>query len=830
MTATEAPLVCLRRHAAILLLVVGALVNVPLAEAAPSIVGQLGGTDGSVVTAIEYGSCLYVGGYFSHAGPATGSCVELDAVSGATLGAFPQVSGPVRAIVSDGHGGWFIGGSFTHIDGRPHGSLAHVGPSQELFDWDPAPDAPVLALAVSGDTLFVGGAFGSLWGAVRRYIGAFEVKSGALLDSLPRPDGRVLAMLAADGKLFVGCESRDPSSTTLGALCSYDIPSWSVRAWSDSILRLSVYGAVQALALERGRLFFGGRFGLGDSPTVVNAAAVDIGSGVVEPWRVEHVGPTNDRYHGDPEITALAVQDTSVYVGGHFSSVSGVRHGGLVKVGFPSGIVSPANIEAGPWEGELARAVTSMALLGNELYVAGWFSSLGDSSRGFLASLDLATDQVTAWAPYANSGVLAIAAADNRVLAGGRFEGVGAEWAQRRDGLAAFDLSTGRLKPWNPSPSGLGVEKLVATDGRIYVGGYFDALGGEPRYCLGAVDTLSGHATNWDPGCTGPVFEIVAYHDTLYVGGAFDALAGQPRGYVGAFRIDAGTLLDWAPQANSAVFAILRDAQRVFIGGDFSDFNGVRRPGVVAVDAKSGALEPFDCHIRQFDVSALALSGDTLYLGGGFLGIGGTSQSHVAAVNANTGTLIPLWAADPTGFVTDVVKIDTVLYIAGSFGIVSGHRRVGLAALSGATGEVLDWEPQVNSTVWGLSSSGRTLFAGGSFDAVLGFPRPCFAAIRLDAPPVPPRPLLVGLALAAPWPNPAADRLTIEWSAPTNGPVTVEIFDVQGRLIASPAGARSLGAGPSRITVPVAALRAGVYLCRVQAGPQSATRKFFVQR
>ena len=61
-------------------------------------------------------STIYLGGSFSQVGPRTGPWVSLSAASGQVDSAMPQVWGgfaAVNAVVADGSGGFYIGGSFT---------------------------------------------------------------------------------------------------------------------------------------------------------------------------------------------------------------------------------------------------------------------------------------------------------------------------------------------------------------------------------------------------------------------------------------------------------------------------------------------------------------------------------------------------------------------------------------------------------------------------------------------------------------------------------------------------------------------------------------------
>ena len=71
--------------------------------------------DGSVNALLVTNGIIYLGGFFTHVGPYTGGFTLLDKTTGQNDGTLPRVHGRVRAIASDGAGGWYIGGEFTKV-------------------------------------------------------------------------------------------------------------------------------------------------------------------------------------------------------------------------------------------------------------------------------------------------------------------------------------------------------------------------------------------------------------------------------------------------------------------------------------------------------------------------------------------------------------------------------------------------------------------------------------------------------------------------------------------------------------------------------------------
>jgi hypothetical protein len=110
---------------------------------AQSVDTGLWATDGVVHSVVREGGTIYVGGQFSHVGPATGGWVGIDASTGAALEPYPKVAGAVRAVAPDGNGGWYLGGSFTAVRGQPRNNLAHLDAGGILTAWNPNADGSV---------------------------------------------------------------------------------------------------------------------------------------------------------------------------------------------------------------------------------------------------------------------------------------------------------------------------------------------------------------------------------------------------------------------------------------------------------------------------------------------------------------------------------------------------------------------------------------------------------------------------------------------------------------------------------------------------------------
>jgi hypothetical protein len=135
------------------------------------------------------GSTLFVGGQFMAAGAQTRkSAAAFDATTGLLLGWNPNASnGAVYALAASASA-IYAGGFFTVIGGQNRGFLAALDPfTGSATAWNPNPGGLVEALAVTGTTVYAGGATFSY--PTPNYLAAFSVSDGTLLPSNPVPFG-----------------------------------------------------------------------------------------------------------------------------------------------------------------------------------------------------------------------------------------------------------------------------------------------------------------------------------------------------------------------------------------------------------------------------------------------------------------------------------------------------------------------------------------------------------------------------------------------------------------------------------------------------------------
>jgi hypothetical protein len=119
--------------------------------------------------------------------------------------------------------------------------------------------------------------------------------------------------------------------------------------------------------------------------------------------------------------------------------------------------------------------------------------------------------------------------------------------------------------------------------------------------------------------------------------------------------------------------------------------------------------------------------------------------------------------------------------------------------------------------------AGGTLFAGGAFWSVDLQPHIGLAAYSIQTVDVQQR-LTAGLRLSM-SPSPFSESARLAYALPSADVVTIRMYDVTGRLVSTLVDHELRSAGPHAETFDGQNLRAGVYLCRIEAGSQRANLK-----
>jgi len=338
--------------------------------------------------------------------------------------------------------------------------------------------------------------------------------------------------------------------------------------------------------------------------------------------------------------------------------------------------------------------VFAIASAGGSTYVGGDFRLIGRSTGS--------------WAEVDSAGAVgAIRAVVRGSVADAVADGRGG-WFLRGDISAVGGVDVGKTEVVHLRANGrLDPDWSIRTDGdihtmaragdRLYVGGSFTRLDGMPRRSLGAIHARSGALLDWGP-----------------------KVAGRTRNDVGVVDTIAAT----------------SDGSVLFIGGDFGRVDGALRKSLAAIGADgalrpfdagagyaSSGEETKDEEELSASVSLVELDplGRALYVAGDFEMLGGAERPGLGAVDARTGRVRP-WNPDCDGDVW-ATPDGTQLVVAGDFERIGGGRR-DVASFELASGYVTDWRPVApfSGLALAFGDAGTVFVAGEGAIAVFRWP------------------------------------------------------------------------------------------------------------
>jgi PKD repeat protein len=251
-----------------------------------------------------------------------------------------------------------------------------------------------------------------------------------------------------------------------------------------------------------------------------------------------------------------------------------------------------------------------------------------------------------------------------------------------RSNLLAYNITTGVLiTTFNHTLNAQGLAITASPNGStVYVVGDFTTVDGATHNRIAAFNTATGALiTTFAGNLNGSTKTVTANNSTVYVGGSFTTANGIAHSHLAAFT-SAGALLSWNPSISSAVsptnqngaaiataMVLAPDGSRVVVGGQFDHLDGDPRTGLGAVDASTGADEPWDVTNPIADdgttasLTSLTADATQVYGSGYFYTSGGNFEGRFA-LNPDTGSII--WMNSCHGDTYATFPMGQVLYSA----------------------------------------------------------------------------------------------------------------------------------------------------------------------
>lgn len=570
----------------------------------------------------------------------------------------PYFSDKVEAILRVGTRLFVAGSFYDNPAFAQRGVVALDAATGALLAWNAQlggtlPYNTVRRLAATGNRLYLLGEFASVGGQPRQGLAAVDVETGAVLPTVfPTVFAFNVGSIAASASaVYVSGTCKMTDTAEFQGFCAYAPDGAPLPGWNP-------------VPRDYGRLLAtGDRLYAAVSPSAASpdyrVLALSLATGAELGWSSPPL--TEPRFPGLPGgplpgfVGTMALDGTRLYVGGRFQHVGDIRRPGVAAFNVSSGA-----LEA--WEPAVGGLVTALAADGTRVAVGGQFKSAGGVRRRGLAAIDLRTGRLATVQPPELPGVTALATRGDLVVAAGGDTVIGF--------AASSGAELGRLTVTG------GAFAAAIHDRTLYVGGHFASVNGVERQHLAAIDLTTGQLLPWNPRPNDSVLRLEVSSGALYATGRFTAFPGVGRGGVSAFDVADLSLLSWNPQS-SGVNDLGFFRERVLLGGFLQPAVGVR--GTEWTDRITGGRLDFG-RPTQFNVQGIGRSGDTLVVGGD--PYGNWSTANLMAMNAATGQTLawaPRLADTSFSSISAVEGNAEYVAVAGVFDDVDGGRANNLA-------------------------------------------------------------------------------------------------------------------------------------------------------
>ena len=659
------------------------------------------------------GNILYAGGSFTKVGPRCGgglflkksSCYGVACISSnyASLKVMPKVAGSVYSTVSDGSGGYYVGGSFSHIAGVSRKNLAHILYDGTLdLSFNPVTNDRVKAMVLSGSNLYIAGAFTSINGTSRGWIGAVNSTTGSTTSFNPSTNGHVSTLLLNGSTLYVGGSFTSIGGNSRNYIAAVDLTSGSITSFDPNPNNIVNY-----ITTDGTSLFIAGSFTNILSTTRNRVASIDISSGTLNA-----LDP-----NANSTVNTLAINGSTLYIGGSFSSVASTTRNRFASYDISSNTLNSLNLNAN-------GAVNTFAIDGTNLYLGGLFSTIAGSTRNSIASIDTLTGSLTNFDPSiadsVGAGVETISISSGSMYVGGNFSIIEPIIRNR---LVAFDLTTGQPTSFNPNINDT-VRALKIDNGNLYVTGSFTSVSGVARNRIASINISTGNLNSLNLNANGDVNNILIDNGILYLAGAFTTVGTTTRNRIASFDLSTNSLTSLNPGADASINSIQLDGSTLYLGGTFTTVAGSTRNKVASVDITTGNLTSFDPNANG-NVTSMKIVGSNIFISGMFTNIGGATRNYLSSFDTSLGTLTTM-NISLNSSVSAMEVVGSVLYIGGGFAMTGGNF---IRGINLNTNTLNTFNPGVNGGVYSLTSGNGNLYMGGLFSGIFTDARSNLAAV-----------------------------------------------------------------------------------------------------
>lgn len=616
--------------------------------------------NGDVLTQTSAAGVTYFGGNFTSINSKTGPLVGYNSLNLQlnVNNTYKKINGTIRKVISDGAGGYYVGGQFSYSNGTSnYYNLIRISSANVV-----TPVGNNSNLGFVNDLIINSGKL-----YVLRSTGVTRVNLATnVYDNLNIAGDARCAYFYGTKLYFGGKFFRNGNNQSI---LTYDIPSQIVDSWNPGISSTNVNGSlniaiVNCFAAHNGILYYGGtNIAFVNNIAKSNFGGINLSNNSPAPINVMVIGTS---------VNAMTVIGNNLFIGGLFtymrSSMSSPLYSrlnlGLVTLG--------TNQVHATWSPNPSGQVNSLSFVQNLLSVGGNFFSIGGQGRSNLAFyLSPSTTSPTLSAtvkPDPNGQVFFVGVFGTQMMIAGQFSEFIHTHAQ---GIAAINSTTGlpiSFATKITSVTAVNVIHVVGTN--IFIGGAFGTVNNISRNNFAVVNTLGNLVNTINLTFNNTVRSITNNGNDIFVGGDFNLVTNvltgvqTPRTFLVKLNVSNNQAVvntTFIPSLGSvsniaAVKTVKIIGGDVFVGGLFTS----PKNKLAKLNITSGVAQNFDARIIgtssntmvndiiQVDANRIAIAGafpsgfsQTVFnpantFNYGAAGLGGLAVVNVLSGNLNT--------------------------------------------------------------------------------------------------------------------------------------------------------------------------------------------------
>ena len=315
---------------------------------------------------------------------------------------------------------------------------------------------------------------------------------------------------------------------------------------------------------------------------------------------------------------------------------------------------------------------------------------------------------------------------DGKIVIGGGFDASGG--GVLRNHIARLSADGSLDDTFDPNVNGYVYSIAIQPDGKILIGGWFTNVGGVTRNRIARLNPDGSRDSSFDPDANDGILSISLQTDgKIVIGGNFTTLGNPPfaRNYIARLNADGSPDGSFSSDLTNYVYSIaLQPDGKILIGGKSPTALARLNPDGSFDNTFSTSVTDFT--LPQSGVNAIALQvNGKILISGDFTKVNATTRNYLARLEADGSLDVsfdPNLSADRA--ISLALQTDGKILMGGYFTSVGGVQRNYIARLNEDGTVDLSFDPNMENWVNSIAlQPDGDIIIGGHFGGGSGIPR-----------------------------------------------------------------------------------------------------------